>query len=85
MIRGSIIVDSANQLRIMSASSNMGLDATAIEAFTKNRGFGRLKLRTSVVVTLTLEGFYYAGRVVVERVMTPRSISRARSCLRCSR
>jgi hypothetical protein len=53
----------------MSASADLGLDASPIEAFTKNGGSGRLVLRKGVVVALTLEGLYYTGRAVVERVV----------------
>ena len=36
----------------------------------KNGNSGRLTLRKGEVVALTLEGFYYAGRAVVERVVS---------------
>jgi len=53
----------------MSGSSDFGLDASLIEAFTKNGGFGRLYLKTGEVIVLTLEGLYYTGRTVIEKVM----------------
>ena len=54
----------------MSASADSGLDPTPIEAFTRNGGSGRLRIRNGVIVALTLEGFYYAGRAVIERVVS---------------
>jgi len=53
----------------MSGSGDFGLDASPIEAFTKNGGSERLYLRRGEVVTLTFKGLYYARRAVVEKVV----------------
>jgi len=41
-----------------------------IKAFTRNGGFGRVIVRKGEVVALTLEGLYYIGRVVIEKVVS---------------
>jgi len=54
----------------MSAFGDSGLDRSLIEAFTKNGGFKRVNVRRGEMVALTLEGLYYAGRAVIEKVVS---------------